>query len=132
MEHRPESVCVPDEWLHDLLSHVDELTRQLDDARRLALPAFTSPEGDLSEHTHVLDDQPPRIDYPDDRPSAYDMPVGSVVVAHDYSGNLRTLTCRIDYENGDEWSDGVAPDAIRSGWIEGLFSDGLVTEWRLP
>jgi hypothetical protein len=174
----------------ELLDHVDQLTAQLADARRLALPAFTSPEGDLSEHTHVLDGQdaerckhcglliiygtiqsptgwvhaegPQEFrhrcaldDYGYDaapateecsasclgaewrsipeRPSAYDMPVGSVVVT-----SQETYTRCFADDNGGwarwttESGELTKPATIQSGWIEGLFSDGLVTEWRVP
>jgi hypothetical protein len=132
----------------ELLAYIDELTRQLEDARRLALPAFTSPEGDLSEHTHVLDEPEivrdlvqakARMEAADEsRPSAYDMPVGSVVVAHDYDGNPQAYTrCHADDNGGwARWTTDpgelTKPATTQSGWIEGLFTDGLVTEWRLP
>lgn len=71
----------------------------------------------------------------DARPSAYDMPVGSVVTGHDYDGCSKTWT-RLHAKASDGWTDknglGLGLGLIQSGWIEGLFTDGLVTEWRLP
>jgi hypothetical protein len=102
----------------ELLAYVDELTGERDRARDLAVRSgyFQSREDDESAGGYQHDD---------DRPSAYEMPVGSVVVTEG-----ETFTCEVPRDDGDVWR-GADGRLIRAGWIEGLFSDELVTEWRL-
>ena len=211
----PAEIDTVSECLGPLLAQIDDLTRH---------PAFTSPEGDLSEHTHVLDGPivnntdrlrigiqlpgepgqttdgvwrkirrarsrlvgkgipgterwhqemrdgvawfgwsidfnseteikagnhpsgsaatPPEqaaaldsyhghgwIGYPPElgRPSAYDMPVGSVVVTK--TGRTYAFTETPRRPSGWRDATGYYVGADR---IEELFSEGLVTEWRLP
>jgi hypothetical protein len=115
-------------------------------ARDLAVRSgvFTRSNGNESRFSHALNDGceecgTGNIDLMDadpdmaitGRPSAYDMPVGSVVKAHDYDGNPQTWT----RTGSDDWrrtGNENERRRTRSGWIEGLFTDGLVTEWRLP
>lgn len=107
----------------ELLAYVDELIGERDRARDLAVRSGVFESLGGPNYALAAED----LEAGPSRPSAYDVPVGSVVVT---AGE--TFTCEIPYgDDGDVWR-GADGRLIRAGWIEGLFSDGLVTEWRTP
>jgi hypothetical protein len=125
----------------ELIEYVDQLTGERDRARDLAVRCgvFTNSYGeepkphehrwsDWNEYGRQCDDCP-AFELP--RPSAYDMPVGTYIFACDYEG-VAGSWIRDSAHPGGWMDETTGKGGIQSGWIEGLFTDGLVTDWRLP
>jgi hypothetical protein len=72
-----------------------------------------------------------------DQPSAYDMPVGTIVAMIGPSPMARFEPMRMFLKTADDvwesnvWKSTGRTGITRNGWIDGLFSDGYATVLRL-